>query len=247
MLNSFGAIIQARMGSTRCPGKVLTPLAGIPMLKHIIYRLEAIKTIDQIVLAIPDTPQDEPLYLWAKENSIKVAKGPEEDVLSRFILAAEQFETDQILRICADSPLIATDFMSDLAAHHLEKKSDFSTISEAVPIGTVFPAVSLKALKYIANHTKENRYREHVTTYIEDFPQKFTIERLRAPHYLKEKSFRLTVDVKEDVELMKIIYNQYFTVNNPVIDLKQVITFLENNPDIVKINSHVKQNNWRQD
>ncbi len=247
MSDNFAAIIQARMGSTRSPGKILAPFAGVPMLKHIIYRLQTIKTIDQIILAIPDTPQNELLYQWAKENSVQVAKGPEDDVLLRFIVAAELFGADQILRICSDSPLIATDFMDDLATHHLEKKADFSTISGNAPIGTVFPAVSFKTLKYIANQTNENRYREHVTTYMEDYPQDFTIARLPAPQYLKNKSFRLTVDVKEDIELMKIIYDRYFNASDPVIDLQQVISFLENNPEIAQINAHVKQNNWRQD
>ncbi len=247
MSNNFAAIIQARMGSTRSPGKVLTPFAGVPMLKHIVYRLQTIKTIDQIILAIPDTPDNELLCQWAKENSIKVAQGSEDDVLLRFITAAELFGANQILRICADSPLIAIDFMENLAAHHLEKKADFSAVSEEVPIGTVFPAVSLKALKYIANRSNENRYREHVTTYIEDHPQDFTIAQLPAPQYLKNKPFRLTVDVKEDIEIMKIIFDRFFEVNHPVIDLKEVITFLEDNPKVAKINAHVKQNNWRQD
>ncbi len=235
------------MGSTRSPGKILTPFAGVPMLKHIINRLQTIETINQIILAIPDTPDNELLYQWAKENSIKVARGSENDVLLRFITAAELFEANQILRICADSPLIATDFMDRLAAHHLERKADFSSISENAPIGTVFPAVSLKALKYIASKSNENRYREHVTTYIEDYPQDFAIARLPAPQYLKNKSFRLTVDVKEDIELIKIIYERFFNVNNPVLNLREVISYLENNPEIAQINSHVKQNNWRQD
>jgi spore coat polysaccharide biosynthesis protein SpsF len=247
MSNSFAAIIQARMGSTRSSGKVLTPLAGVPMLKHIIWRLQRLDTIDQIILAIPETPQDEPLYQWALENSIKVTKGPEEDVLLRFILAAEQFGADQILRICADSPLFDAEFMNNLAKRHLEEKADFSTISEEVPIGTVFPAVSLKALKFIADQSSENRYREHVTTYIEDYPQHFVMQRLSVPNYLKDKSFRLTVDVKADIELMKIIYDRYFNASDPVIDLQQVISFLENNPETAKINAHVKQNNWRKD
>jgi len=247
MSKSFAAIIQARMGSTRSPGKVLTPLAGTPMLKHIIWRLQTIDTIDQIILAIPKTPQDEPLYQWALENSIKVAKGPEEDVLLRFILAAEEFGTDQILRICADSPLFDAEFMNKLAKRHLEEKADFSTISEEVPIGTVFPAVSLKALKFIAGQSSENRYREHVTTYIEDYPQHFKIQRLSVPDYLKDKPFRLTVDVKTDIELMNIIYDQNFESNNSIIELKSVISFLEKNPEIAKINAHVKQNNWRKD
>lgn len=247
MPDNFAAIIQARMGSTRSPGKILASFAGVPMLKHIIYRLQTIKTIDQIILAIPDTPDNELLYQWAIKNSIKVAKGPEDDVLLRFILAAEHFGADQILRICSDSPLIAADFMDNLAALHLKEKADFSTISEKAPIGTVFPAVSLKALKFIANHTSENRYREHVTTYIEDYPKDFKIARIPAPQYLKNKSFRLTVDEKEDIELMKIIYDRYFDANDPVIDLKKIISFLENNPEIAQINAHVKQNNWRQD
>ena len=247
MPNNFVAIIQARMGSTRSPGKVLTPLSGLPMLKHIISRLETIKSIDQIVLAIPDTPENDTLFNWAKENYVNVVKGPEKDVLQRFIVAAESFQANQIMRICADSPLVDPSFMENLANNHKKNSVDFSAIFEDAPIGTVFPIVSLKALKYIADRTQANRYREHVTTYIEDYPQDFTISRLPAPSYLKGKCFRLTVDVKEDLELMKIIYNRYFKEQSPVVNLETVIAFLENNPDIAKINAHVEQNNWRQD
>lgn len=245
MKKIFGAIIQARMGSMRAPGKVLTSLAGSPMIAHIINRLKASKLLDKIILAIPDNDQNKPLEKWAQNNKIDFVRGSEEDVLQRYIFAAETFGIDQILRVCADSPLIDLKYVEDLIETHKNNGADFTTISEIVPIGTTLPAASLEALKKIRDSNNEKPHREHVVTFIEAFPEKFKLGYLSGPPYLKDKHFRLTVDTKEDIKLLEIIYNQFCTLQNPIVNLEEVIKFLDERPEIAEINSKIQQKSWR--
>ena len=101
---SVTAIIQARMGSTRSPSKSLRPIAGLPMLEHIIIRLKQVPEIDLILLAIPEKESESPLIEFARRLPIPVFQGPEEDVLGRFIKAGESVQTEQVVRVCGDDP-----------------------------------------------------------------------------------------------------------------------------------------------
>lgn len=245
MNTKLAAIVQARTGSTRFPGKTLRPLAGLPMIEHIIKRLQEAANIDQIVLAIPDLPSEKPLDDLAQKLGITTFKGPEEDVLQRFILAGEAVAAEHILRVCGDSPLIDLNWTDSLVKHHRRDLPDYTGTSDPVPLGTSVEVIRLSVLKQIAEKTSAKRYREHVTSYIHDHPGQFSRHYVPAPEYLYGKTFRLTVDTEKDFLLMDRLYGEFFKPSHPVVDLEQVIHYLDVHPEIARLNADVKQKDWR--
>jgi len=247
MNTKLAAIIQARTGSTRLPAKTLRPLAGLPLVQHIVHRLQAAHGIDQIVMAVPDSPKEKPLTDLARRLGIEVVKGPEEDVLQRFILAGEIVDAAHILRVCSDNPLIDPNVLSILTKHHREAQPDYTIISDPMPRGVGAEIARLDALKRIAKKTEARRYREHVTSYILDHAGEFRIGQAPAPQYLTGKTYRLTVDTEDDFLLMETLYDLFFDPARPVIDLAQVIRHLDAHPETARLNAHVEQKDWRRE
>ena len=237
------AIIQARMGSTRFPGKSIRLLNGLPILEHIIIRLKQVPEIDQIQLATTDAKTEAPLIEIAKKHKVAVFQGSEEDVLKRFIQAGKAIEAQHIVRICGDNPLTDIPLLRSLITAHLESHADYTISADPIPLGTGCEVVYLETLKKIEDHAREIKYREHVTTWFHDHDDKFTITRIKAPSYLRNRNFRLTVDTLQDFALMEAIFSEL----NPhsTIDLENVITFLETHPEAVSLNSEIVQKNWR--
>mgnify|MGYP003967098265 FL=1 len=237
------AIIQARMGSTRFPGKSIRLLNGLPILEHIIIRLKQVPEIDQIQLATTDAKTEAPLIEIAKKHKVAVFQGSEEDVLKRFIQAGKAIEAQHIVRICGDNPLTDIPLLRSLITAHLESHADYTISADPIPLGTGCEVVYLETLKKIEDKAREIKYREHVTTWFHDHNDKFTITRIKAPSYLRNRNFRLTVDTLQDFALMEAIFSEL----NPhsIIDLEDVITFLETHPEAVSLNSEIVQKNWR--
>ena len=237
------AIIQARMGSTRFPGKSIRLLNGLPILEHIIIRLKQVPEIDQIQLATTDAKTEAPLIEIAKKHKVAVFQGSEEDVLKRFIQAGKAIEAQHIVRICGDNPLTDIPLLRSLITAHLESHADYTISADPIPLGTGCEVVYLETLKKIEDKAREIKYREHVTTWFHDHNDKFTITRIKAPSYLRNRNFRLTVDTLQDFALMEAIFSEL----NPhsIIDLEDVITFLETHPEAVSLNSEILQKNWR--
>lgn len=245
MNTKLAAIIQARIGSTRLPGKTLRLLAGLPLIQHVIQRLKSADAIDQIVLAVPDSISEEPLVNLAERLGVTIAKGPEEDVLQRFIIAGEAVDAGHILRICSDNPLIDLNVINVQVKRHRKNLPDYTFTSDPIPRGTSAEIVRLNILKHIAEITVEKPYREHVTPYIRDHVDQFNICHSAAPKYLLGKPYRLTVDTDEDFLLMEKLYDLFFDFSHPVIDLEKVIHYLDAHPEIAELNAHVKQKDWR--
>jgi spore coat polysaccharide biosynthesis protein SpsF len=241
------AVIQARTGSTRLPGKALRRLSGQTLTEHIIKRAQAVKEIDRIVLAIPFGEQEKPLQEIAEQSGIDCVQGPEEDVLKRFILAGDQVEAEHIVRICGDNPLVDLNLMRALIQKHVTKNADYTVCSDPIPLGSGSEVVKLSRLKEISLKTVDPVYLEHVTTYFHDHPGDFQIEKIPAPSYLKGKDARLTVDTDKDFYLLDQIYQKFYSSSQPILDLEAILQFLASNPHLEAHNSAVKQKNWRLD
>jgi len=244
MIN-VSAILQARMNSTRFPRKSLYPLAGIPLTEHIINRIKAVIDFDHVILAIPDSPFEKPLVEMAQRLNITIAKGPEEDVLKRFIIAADQVKAQHIVRICGDNPLFDRQLMRLLISSHLKENADYTITPDSIPLGTGTEVVKVKTLKKIAQVTTEPKYREHVTTWLQDNSSVVGKCLVPAPPYLINKSHRLTIDTKKDLTLMEKIFDAFYTSSSPIPNLEKVIQFLDARPDVSQINSEIPQKNWR--
>src|SRR6201994_684696 len=119
------AIIQARMGSTRFPGKVLKPVVGKPLLWHIVHRLKASRLIEEIAIATTTNPLDEAIVEWGAAEGVAVVRGPEDDVLARFARAAELLDADIVVRVSSDAPFLDARFIDHLIASMIEQGGDY--------------------------------------------------------------------------------------------------------------------------
>mgnify|MGYP003969774551 FL=1 len=244
---SVTAIIQARMGSTRFPGKSLRPIAGLPLLEHIINRLKQVPEIDLILLAIPENETESPLIEFAHRLHIPLFQGSEEDVLDRFIKAGESVQTEHLVRVCGDNPLIDIPLLRSLIQAHLTDKADYTLPQDPVPLGSACEVVRLAALKKINELAKSSIYREHVTTWFHEHPSSFRIKRVHVPDYLKNHTFRLTVDTDQDFQIMDELFNNLTHSPESPLNLETVIEYLIAHPETVALNIDIPQKNWRKE
>jgi spore coat polysaccharide biosynthesis protein SpsF len=244
---SVTAIIQARMGSTRFPGKSLRPIAGLPLLEHIINRLKQVPEIDFILLAIPASETESPLIEFARRLRIPFFQGSEEDVLDRFIKAGESVRTEHVVRVCGDNPLIDIPLLRSLIQAHLTDKADYTLPQDPVPLGSACEVVRFAALKKINELAKSSIYREHVTTWFHEYPSSFRIKRVHIPDYLKNHTFRLTVDTDQDFQIMDELFNNLSHSPESPLNLETVIEYLISHPEAVALNIGIPQKNWRKE
>ena len=241
------AIIQARMGSTRFPGKSLRSIAGLSLLEHIIIRLKQVPEIDLILLAIPEKESETPLVELAQQLQIPVFQGSEEDVLDRFIKAGESVQTEQVVRVCGDNPLIDSSLLSSLLQEHLADKADYTIPHDPVPLGSSCEVIRFETLKKIGKLAKSPVYREHVTTWFHDHPSDFKIKRVIPPDYLKGRSFRLTVDTEQDFLLIEELFKNLPHSPDSPLNLQKAIEYLDTHPEITSLNIDIPQKNWREE
>ncbi len=246
-MTHIATVIQARMGSTRLPGKALRPLAGLTLTEHIIKRCQAVKEIDRIILAIPLGSQEKPLAEIAGRWGIECVQGPEDDVLQRFIMAGDRVDAEHIVRVCGDNPLVDLPLMRSLIQRHAAKNADYTCCSDVIPLGSGSEVVKLSTLKKISQVETKSIYREHVTTYFHDHPDAFHLEKIPAPAHLKDNNVRLTVDTEKDFYLLDQIYQKFYSSTQSSLDLEEILQFLLKNPHLSTHNSDVQQKNWRID
>ncbi len=230
-------IIQARLTSSRLPNKVLRELGdtGLTLLEHIYYRLQQSKQIDKIVFAIPNTNTNNPLAEFLDSRDITYSRGSENNVLSRFYECAKLYSPEIIIRSTADNPCVDWK-VADNLIEAIGTKDYVSGIGG--PIGTSLEAFKTKALNRAFAEVSDEVSQEHVTPYIYRNPELFRIAKI--PYYLKLKeTYRLTVDTKEDMELIDIIYKKLY--KGQPINNTDIYEFLDNNPLLMKINSKIKQ------
>ncbi|MBS0280900.1 MAG: NTP transferase domain-containing protein, partial [Proteobacteria bacterium] len=127
------AVIQARMGSTRLPGKVLRPVAGKPLLWHIVHRLKASRLIEEIAIATTVNPLDEAIVEFGAAHGVAVIRGPEDDVLARFAMAAEQLDADIIVRVSSDAPFLDARFIDHLVTSMMAQGGDYVLMEDGAP------------------------------------------------------------------------------------------------------------------
>jgi spore coat polysaccharide biosynthesis protein SpsF len=244
---SVTAIIQARMGSTRFPGKSLRPIAGVPLLEHIIIRLKQVPEIDLILLAVPEKESESPLIEFAHEIQVPVFQGSEKDVLGRFVKAGESVQTEQVVRVCGDNPLLDIPLLSSLIQAHLLDKADYTLPKDPVPLGSACEVIRFETLKEIDALAKSTIYREHVTTWFHEHPSLFKIQRITPPEYLRDQPFRLTVDTDQDFQLMDELFKNLPHSPDSPLDLDTVINFLTSHPEIAALNIDIPQKDWRKE
>ncbi|WP_321419193.1 glycosyltransferase family protein [uncultured Methanomethylovorans sp.] len=240
------AIIQARMGSTRLPGKVMKPLLGKPMLEHIITRVQASKMIDQIVIATTQKSEDNIISDYAKEHHVEFYRGSSEDVLDRYYQAAKKYDADVIVRITADDPLKDPQIIDEILHEYIGASGKYDYISNTIiptyPIGLDIEVFSFKSLSKAWMEAERQIYREHVTPYIWSNPQIFNLKNYE---YTGENlsTLRWTVDTKEDFEFVETVYRHLYN-ENEIFLMQSILQLLRERPEIQNINKEISQKKW---
>ena len=192
------AIIQARMGSTRYPGKVLETISNHPVLFHVIERIRDSQYIDVIVVATTTEPDDRILIKRAREFQVHGFAGSQHDLVKRFMAASQLVDADVIVRVPCDNPLFEPAFIDGCIKLLQNEKADYCYVEDAV-LGTGVDVFTRDALKKVDEEATEPHYREHIVTYFRDNPDKFKIVTLTAQERYKLPTLRLTCDTKEDL------------------------------------------------
>lgn len=241
------AIIQARMGSTRLPGKVLCKIEDRPMLSYMLERVAAAKNVDKIVLATSVDSSDDPIAELCAESHVSCFRGDLDDVMDRYYQAAKEFRADVVVRLTGDCPLIDPQMIDAMVDIYRKGTYDYvaNTIPPqwTVPEGMDVEVFSFKKFEQAWREAKKPSEREHVTFYFWQNPELFSVFKYNLPSDLSQ--YRLTVDYPEDLEVVKSIITKLYPVNS-LFSMKDIIAFLKDNPDIHKLNAHIKSNQgWR--
>jgi len=236
------AIIQARMGSTRLPGKVMMDIIGRPMLWHVGNRVSNSRLVDKIVVATSITKQNDCIESFCKKNEIDFYRGSEENVLDRYYQTAKNFKADIIARITADCPLIDPEVIDKVILSYLNNRNFFdgtsNTIDRTYPRGMDVEVISFEALKKCWKKADEQYQKEHLTPYIYEHSEIFNLKNVK--HEKDLSDLRLTVDEEKDLELIRKIYSKLYKEDD-IFYLNDIIKLFKENPELIAINKKVKQ------
>ena len=237
--NRVVAIVQARMGSTRLPGKVLKPLAGQPMIARVVERTRRAKGVREVVVATTRDARDEPLVDLCQSRGWPFTRGDEADLLDRYHAAAIVHRADAVVRITSDCPLIDPGLIDRVLDAFRRGDCDYASNTlepRTFPRGLDVEVVGFKALERAWREDTNPQWREHATPYIYRHPEHF---RLRPVRNDRDLSYhRWTVDTPEDYDLVRRIYDHFGHDRFAWTDVLQV---LDEHPDWVEINRHVHQ------
>jgi spore coat polysaccharide biosynthesis protein SpsF len=235
------AVIQARMGSTRLPGKVLKPIAGQPLLWHIVHRLKASHLIEDVAVATTTHPRDDAIVEFGQLHGVTVVRGPEDDVLARFARAAEVLDADIIVRVSSDAPFIDAPFIDHLVASMIEQGGDYVLLEEdAVTAHEGVDPFTRRALdKLMMDAHDDPVAREHVTGYFKLHPDFVPIARAKAFPPLAREAGRLTIDTPDDLAFVEAVHAR-LDAKAGEASLGDLLLLLEREPAL-RTNAHVKQ------
>lgn len=225
----IGFLVQARMGSTRLPGKVIMDLQGKPILAHIIDRIHELKKNLPIIIITTDTTEDDLIEDFCTRYSVLFFRGDENDVLDRYYQAAKYFGLEQIVRLTGDNPLVDSTNLQNLLTEHLTHDADYSSnkseIESGLPMGVGAEIFSFSALAKSWREGIKPHHREHVNEYILENPQFFKIQCVKGvDEYSEEcKKLRLTVDTLQDYQYIEKIFTLLEKYKMP-INLNSICT-----------------------
>lgn len=232
-------IAQARMGSTRLPGKTMMDLGGAPVVDRVLSRCARVEGVQEVVLATTDLPEDDSLVRHVEEGGFRVVRGSSDDVLSRYVLAAETSSADVIVRVTCDCPLIDPGIVADTIQSFASGDGvDYcsNTLVRTFPLGMDTEVFHRAALEKADQEARQQQEREHVTPYIYQHPEAFSLLSVTAPAWAHWPELRLTIDEDVDLELARRIVEGV----GPDADLWTILGFVAQNPELVSLNAAVE-------
>ena len=233
------AIVQARMNSSRLPGKVLMPLAGKPVLQHIYERLSECRLLDDIVFSTSQEISDDPISEFCNTLNISSFRGSLDDVLDRFYKTAQKYCADVIVRITGDCPIIDPIIVDAVICGFLAGKYDCYGLGGEFPDGLDCTAFSLRAIEKAWREASLSSDREHVGPFIENNPDVFKNGSLELFSGLD--SHRWALDEPQDFELLSLIFEELYT-SGRIFYTHDVLQLLIRRPELKKINSAIVRN-----
>jgi len=236
-------IIQARMGSTRLPGKIMKEVLGKTLLEYQLERLKRVRFAGEIVVATTGNEADAPIVELCGKLGVAFFRGPEDDVLARYHQAAVAFNAATVVRITADCPIIDPAVVERVIEFYLEHRPEYDYVSNTFPIltyprGMDTEVFSFRALREAAAEAVDQPEREHVTIFIKRRPERYQIFNL--PYEKDYGYYRWTVDTAEDFELIRRMITALYPVK-PRFTLEDCLTLLDGHPEWAELNSRIPQ------
>ncbi len=234
------AIVEARMGSTRLPGKTMMPVVGKPSIELLIERLRLASMLDNIILATSTNKEDDVIEHFCEDKKIDCFRGSSEDVLSRVYNAAKTYETDVIVEVTGDCPLLDPWLIDDCINIFLNSQYDYLSnfIEQSYPPGIDVQIFTFEVLEEMERLAKEEKYREHVSLYILKHPEQYKMYNIVAPYELTYPDWHLELDEYKDYELIKLVYESLY-YKNPQFKTSDIIMLLKEHPEWLEINKDV--------
>jgi spore coat polysaccharide biosynthesis protein SpsF len=232
------ASIEARMNSSRLPGKVLADICGKPALTRLLNRLSLCQSIDDIILATTTSGKDDVLVEWAESEGISFFRGSESDVLSRVVKANRKMNTDIIVEICGDMTLLDPHVIDNAVELFLAEECDVvtTTLTPSFPVGidaVVFPYASLK---WVDENIRDPLVREHVSLHFFNHPEKYKAINLEAPEKYHFPDYRCVLDYEEDLHFIREVYARLEPDFGDAFGLHEIIDLLKKEPSLLEIN-----------
>jgi len=236
-----GIVVQARMGSSRLPGKVLIPIEGTPLLRRLCNRVAQSRRADALVVATSVRPEDQAIADACRSWGIPVFRGPEKDVTTRFLGAAREHGFTTVIRVTGDNPLTDPGGIDELIAAFENRNSDLvhNGHRNGYPYGAGAELIRISALERCDKQLNNEEERENVFWFCRQHPDQFSCQKLDAPLRLLRPQYFLTVDYPEDVELLSRIYARFQRRDD--VNLEDVIEYLDSNPELTQLNSNRHQ------
>lgn len=234
-------ILQARVSSSRLPGKVLKPILGVPMLRHQLDRVRRARSMDAFIVATSTDASDDAIEALCAAAGVGCFRGSLDDVLDRFYQAALAFNPQHVVRLTGDCPLIDPDLIDRVVEFYLAGNFDHAgnAVEPMFPDGLDVEILSFAILEYMWKHASRPSDREHVSLYVHRQPDRFRIGSYRNTTDLSH--LRWTVDEPEDFELIRRIYEALYP-KNPAFTTEDILAFLSSQPDLLDLNRGIRRN-----
>lgn len=240
-----GAIIQARMGSTRLPGKSMRTIVGKPVLQHVVRRVRLSNVEERTYVATSNKSEDDVIADFCREMSIGVFRGSETNVLERFYLAAQQFDLSTVVRVTADNPLVGPDVIDFMVERHRQKDNHLTTgyHSRTFPNGTIVSVLDLEVLEYLYEESNDPSVREHIVTGLDLLSDRFKAEAVEAPTKWRRYDLRYCIDYEQDFNLVSHII-EHFSELGAVPSTTDIINYLDEHPEIKQLNRELAEQGY---
>ncbi len=237
------AVVQARMTSSRLPGKVLMPLDGRPMIIRQLERMSRATTLDSIVVATSSDPSDDELVNTVSRAGYAIERGSLSDVLARYIQVIEKYKPDVVVRITADCPLIDPEVVDYVVQSFREGDTDYvsNTMQPTFPDGMDVEVIRPDALRIVHEQPADPHEREHVTLGVYRRPEIFTIRNVVDPRGWDNSSLRWTVDSEDDYMFVSHVYERFANVKRD-FDYEDILQFLSRHPELARTSSDAQRN-----